>query len=226
MMQLSTSGTLNEFKSRLIEYLPTLAAGLVVLVLGVVIGWLAKRAVIRTLILLRLDRLGAGESWRAAFAKGDVRSAMYDRVGTVAMVLVVLLFLDNAVQIWGLTVLQRLLDQGIFYLPNLAFVTLIVGVGLLLANTLADRVEDTLDEEGVGRARLIARIFKSALMAVVGALALWQLDFARQIVLSAFLISFGAIGIAFALAVGVGSSRAIQRVWDAMLDKTEKTKER
>ncbi len=37
--------------------------------------------------------------------------------------------------------------------------------------------------------------------------------------LAAFLIGFGAIGVAFALAVGVGSARAIQRAWDSMFDK-------
>lgn len=220
MMQIPSSGTVAEFQSRLAAYLPTLAAGLVVLLLGVGVGWLAKRAVIRTLVWLRLDRLGGSHSWRAAFAKGDVRSALYSLVGSVVMGLVMLLFLDNALQIWGLEVLSRLADQVLFYLPNLAMVLLIAGIGLFLANTLADRVEETLDEEGVGRARLVAKIFKSALLAVVGALALWQLDFARQIVLSAFLIGFGAIGVTFAIAVGLGSSRALQRAWDSLLDKS------
>ena len=220
MTQIPSSGTLAEFQNRLAGYLPTLAAGLIVLLIGVGVGWLAKRAVVRALVWLRLDRMGGSHSWRAAFAKGDVRSALYNLVGSVVMVLVLLLFLDNALQIWGLSVLSRLVDQLLFYLPNLAMVLLIAGIGLFLANTLADRVEDTLEEEGVGRARLVAKIFKSALLAVVGALALWQLDFARQIVLSAFMIGFGAIGVAFALAVGVGSSRAIQRALDTMLDKT------
>lgn len=221
MTQSSTSGTLAEFQSQFIEYLPALAAGLLVALLGLGAGWVAKRATIRMLILLRLDRLGANHAWRAAFAKGDVRSAIYDRVGTVVMVLVALLFLENAVQLWRLTVISSLLDRVLFHLPNLAFVAIIVGIGVLLADTLADRVETTLEEENVGRPRLLAKFFKSALLAVVGALALWQLGFARQIVLSAFLIGFGAIGVAFALAVGVGSARAIQRVWDAMLDKSK-----
>ena len=56
-------------------------------------------------------------------------------------------------------------------------------------------------------------------LAIVGALALWQLNFAREIVLSAFLIAFGAIGVAFAMGVGLGSARAIQQAWDSMFDK-------
>lgn len=150
-----------------------------------------------------------------------MRSALYNVVGNVVMALVLLIFLDNALQIWCLDVLSRLADRVLIYLPNLGLVALIASVGLLLANTLANRVEETLDEEGVARARLIAKIFESALLAVVGALALWQLDFARQIVLAAFLIGFGAIGVAFALAVGVGSARAVQRAWDTMFEKAK-----
>ncbi len=220
MLQTPAAGPVTQFQSRLAAYLPTLAAGLVVLLLGIGVAWLAKRAVVRALIWLRLDRLGGNRSWRAAFAKGDVRSALYNVVGNVVMALVLLVFLDNALQIWGLTVLSHLVDRVLVYLPNLGIVALIAGVGFLLANTLAHRVEEALDEEGVARAGLIAKIFESALLAVVGALALWQLDFARQIVLAAFLIGFGAIGVAFALAVGVGSARAVQRALDSVFDKT------
>jgi Mechanosensitive ion channel, conserved TM helix len=218
-MQTPSSGTLAGFQNQLINYLPTLAAGLVVLALGVLVGWLVKRAVVRALTWARLDRLGGRRAWRAAFSKGDVRSALYDVVGNIAMVLVVFLFVDNATEIWGLTVVNRLIDGLLFQLPNLALVGLIVAVGLVLSNTLANRIEDALAEEDVAYPRLIAKGFKGALVAIVGALALWQLNFARQIVLAAFLIAFGAIGVAFALAVGLGASRAIQQGLQGVLDR-------
>ena len=56
-------------------------------------------------------------------------------------------------------------------------------------------------------------------MAIIIALGLWQLNFAREIVLAAFLIGFGAIGVAFAMAVGLGSARAVQGGWDALFKK-------
>jgi len=217
------AGTFAGLQTRILDYLPTLAAGLVVLGLGVLVGWLAKRALVRALIWLRLDRLGGQRSWRAAFQKGDVRSALYDIVGNVVMALIVLVFLDNATQIWGLTVVSRLIDSVIVQLPNFALVALIAAVGILLANTLADRIEDALEEEGLAHPRLIAKGFKGALLAIVGALALWQLNFARQIVLSAFLIAFGAIGVAFTLAVGLGASKAVQRGLEDILERRKES---
>jgi len=206
----TNAGPLAHLSDQVFAYLPTFAGGLAVLALGVLVGWVAKHVVVRAMVWLRLDRLGGRSGWRAAFGKGDVRAAMYELVGNVVMVGVVLVFLDNALQIWGLTVLSRLIDRSVFYLPNLGFVALIVGVGLLVSNMVGDRVADALEDEGFGRAGLVGRVLKGVLQAVVGALALWQLGFAREIVLAAFLISFGAIGVAFALAVGIGAAGAIR----------------
>ncbi len=218
-MQDQQTGPLAEFGQRFFDYLPTLAAGLVIAALGVVVGWIAKRAVVRVLIWLRLDRIGGRYGWQAAFGKGDVRAALYNLVGSIVWVLIALVFLDNALQIWRLTVLSRLVDGLIFYVPNLLLVGLIVGVGVLLANAVANRIEDALEEEQAPRPQLLAKIFKGALLTLVGALALWQLNLAREMVLAAFLIGFGAAGVAFALAVGIGSARAIQRGWENRLEK-------
>ncbi len=217
-----TGGSLARYSEQIFAYLPTLTGGLLVLAVGVAVGWIAKRVVMRVLLWLRLDRLGGRYGWRAAFGKGDVRAAVYELVGNVAMVAVVLLFLDNALQIWGLTVLSRWIDEFIFYVPNLALVALIVAVGMLISNVVGGRVERALEDEGFERSRLLGKIVRGVLQAVVGALALWQLGFARQIVLAAFLIAFGAVGVSFAVAVGLGSARAIQRGWESLFDKRDK----
>jgi len=210
-MVLQNQTTLDQFGQQVSDYFPTLLAGLFILLVGAAAGWLMKRAVVRVLLLLRLDRLGGGRSaWRSAIGKGDVRAALYDAAGTVAGAILFLVFIDNALEIWGLSVLARLVDQVIFYLPTLALAILISWVGLILSNVLAQRVETLLVEEGIPRVGLVVALAKTAFLCVVAALALWELDFAREIVLAAFLIGFGAIGVAFAVGVGIGSARAIQ----------------
>lgn len=202
---------LSDLWSQAIAFLPTLAGGFLMVGVGLVSGWLAKRAVVRTLVWLRLDRLAGRVGWRAAFAKGDVRGALYNLVGNLVMFLVVLIFLDDALNRWGLTALSEILLALIVYLPNLALVSLIVGVGFLISGSLEARVSETLAEEGVVRARVIGKAVKGAVLTLVFALALWQLQFAREIVLAAFLICFGSIGVAFALGVGLGTAKAIQQ---------------
>ncbi len=221
-MQSQVEGPLAHFADQFWSYVPTLAAGLFVLAIGVLLGWVAKRALVRVLVWLRLDRLGGRVGWRTALAKGDVRAAIYDLVGGVVMVIIVLVFLDNAFQIWGLSVLSRLIDRTVFYLPNLGVVALIVGIGLLLSNVVSVRAAAALEEEGFEYATLAAKILKGVLLSLVGALALWQLSFARQIILGAFLIAFAAVGLAFALAVGIGGARAIQTGMQGLFRKDER----
>lgn len=218
-MQDQTAQPVQALAHRFSDYLPTLAAGVIVLAVGIVVGWLAKRAMVRLLVWLRLDRFAGRVGWRAAFGKGDVRAALYNSIGTTAMAIVVLLFLDEALKRWGLTALSRVIRGIVFYLPNVGLVALIVGVGGTVTNALSGRVREALEEEEFEHAGLLAKILKGALLAVVVALALWQLQFAREIVLAAFLIAFGSAGVAFALAVGLGSVKAIQRGWDALFDK-------
>ena len=69
---------------------------------------------------------------------------------------------------------------------------------------------------------LLVGLARAAFLSVVAALALWELDFAREIVLAAFLIGFGAIGVAFALGVGIGSAKAIQAALSSAFSPKEK----
>jgi hypothetical protein len=220
-MQVQATG-LEQVTHRVTEYLPTLGAGLLVVGLGIVLGWLAKRLVVRILIWLRLDRFAGRIGWRAAMGKGDVRAALYDAVGNVALVIVFLVFLDNALQILGLLVLSRMIDQAVFYVPNLAVVALIGAIGIALASFLAGRLREALEEEEFEHAGLVSKLFKGVLLAIVGALGLWQLGFAREIVLAAFLISFGAVGVAFAVALGLGSAKAVARGWESLFEKKKR----
>ena len=217
-MQLQTQRTLDQFGQRVSDYMPTLLAGIVVVAAGAAAGWIAKRFIVRVLVLLRLDRLGGGHSpWRAVLGKGDVRAALFDGVGTIAGSILFLVFVDNALQIWGLVVLARLVDQIIFYLPTLFLAVLIAWIGLVLSNVFARRVESILVAEGVPRTLLLVGLAKAAFLSVVAALAMWELNLARDIVLAAFLIGFGAVGVAFALGVGIGSARAIQEVLSSVM---------
>lgn len=220
-MQTDTTGPLAELTQRFADYLPTLTAGALVIAVGIGLGWVAKRATVRSLLWLRLDRLSARAGWRAALGKGDVRAQLYELLGTVVMILVFIVALNEALQIWGLTTLARTLDQVVLYLPRIGLGVLILGIGMWLTNAVTRRIENTLDEESIPHPRLLSRLVKVVLAAVVIALSLWELNLARQVVFAAFLIGFGAIGVAFALAFGFGAARAIQSSLEAALRKPD-----
>jgi len=65
-MQQPTPQPLGELARQFWGFLPSFAAGIFVLLLGVAAGWVVKRALVRLLLWLRLDRLAGRTGWRAS----------------------------------------------------------------------------------------------------------------------------------------------------------------
>ncbi len=200
--------------ANLVGYLPTLLAGFIVLVLGAVLAWILSKLIVRVLIFLRVDRVVVRLGWGRALAKGDVRHSLFGLIGTVCGVLLFLVFLDNAVVIWKLTVLSELLEKLVLLIPQLISAALVLLIGWAVASAASRAVQRMLVQEEFERARLAGRIVQAAILVAVCAIALVELDLAVTIVTGAFLIAFGALALCFVLAFGLGSKRAIERMWE------------
>ena len=210
--------------TKIVAYLPSLLAGIVVLLIGIVVAWLTAKAVVRILIWLRLDRIARRLGWSGGLEKGDVRHALFDLVGFSIGILVFLVFLDNALLIWRLTVLSRLLDRIVFLVPELILAGIIMIAGWMIGAAVASATRRALYEEEVERASLVARILRAAVLVLAATMALVQLDIASHIVTYAFLMTFGSLGVAFILAFGLGSRRAVEAMWDGLLSRRPQRK--
>ena len=206
--------SLRDMMSNVVGYLPTLVAGLVVLVLGAVIGWMVSKILVRILIFLRLDRVVMRLGWGRALEKGDVRHSLFGLLGTVCGVLLFLVFLDNALVIWKLTVLSQLLEKTVLLIPQLLTAGLVLVIGWGVANAASRAVQRTLAHEEFERPRLVARTVRAAILVVACAIALVELNLAVAIVTGAFLVAFGALALCFVLAFGLGSKRAVELMWE------------
>jgi hypothetical protein len=192
-----------DFGQKIIGYLPNAIAGILLLAVGWFLGWFLKRVTIRVLILLRLDRLFRKFEWGEDLAKGDVRFAFYNVIGNLTLLVVFLVFLSGALTVMNLAVLSNLLEQGIFFLPRLVIALLIFLFGWLIAVWAGKAVRKGLVREEIPRAALIARFSKLILLIFFSAMALTELDIAREIVI----IGFTTIMITLALLVVVITAR-------------------
>jgi Mechanosensitive ion channel, conserved TM helix len=209
--------SVRDVMTNIVGYLPTLLAGLIVLVLGGIVAWIVAKLVVRILIFLRLDRVIVRFGWGRALDKGDVRHSLFGLVGMVLGFLVFLVFLENAIVLWKLTVLSQLLERIIVLIPQLMVAALILLIGWAVAGAAARAAQRALYQEEFGRARFVARIVRAAILVVTCAIALVELDIAVTIVTGAFLITFGALALSFALAFGLGSRRAVESMWEQRL---------
>jgi len=211
-------GPFQEMWGKVIGYIPSFVAGLLILGLGLVICWLVKKAATRLVLLMRLDRVLAGVHWARAISRADVRHAVAGTAGTLLAAVVFLVFVENAVLVWRLEVLATLIGALVSYLPQLLIGTIMLLVGSITASGVSGRLRSALATEGIVRAALAARVVHWSIMVIVVAVVLEELEIAPRTVQTALRIGMGSLGLALVLAVGLGSREAVARVWRSILD--------
>jgi hypothetical protein len=197
---------------KFIAYLPNLVAGIVLIAIGWFLGWLVKRIVIQVLLVLRFDRLLRRFKWGAGFAKADVRFAFAEFIGDGAFLIIFLVLLNASLEALQLTVISDVLRQGVLFIPKLVVATVIFGLGWLLAGWIAGTIQRALTKEDVPRATLIARFTKVVIMLFFSAMALTELDIAREIVIIGFSVTIVTLGVLVIVMTSIGGKRFVSRI--------------
>jgi hypothetical protein len=203
----------------IIGYLPNLFAGILLVAIGWFLGWFLKRIIIRVAVLLRLEGFLTRLRWGEDFSKGDVRYGFYNFLGNIAFFIIFLIFLDNAFQTWKLTVLSDLLEKGIYFFPRIIMAIAIFGLGWLLASWAAKSASGALHREDIPRASLFARLIKAVLIMLFSAMALVELDIARQVVIIGFATIFITLGLLTVVIAAVGGKNFIKKIGGSLGEK-------
>jgi hypothetical protein len=205
----------------IVAYLPNLLAGVVLVIIGLIAGWVIKRILVQLSVLLRVDRFLKRSRWGADLAKADVRYGIYNLIGNVGFALIFLLFLDNAFIAWKLNMISDLLGKVILYLPQILIAASIFGLGWLLAFWAQKSVLKALYKENIPRASLIARFMKIILMIFFSAVALTELDIAREIVIIGFATIFITLGIIAVVLTTISGKSFIEQIEKTIKEKQE-----
>ncbi len=213
-------GPFQEMWAEVINYTPSLLAGLLILILGAAVCWLVKALVVRILILMRLDRVARGMAWARPLSQADVRHALTNALGNAAAGIVFLIFLNNAVLVWHLEVVAKLIGGLVFYLPRMIVGLIILVVGSIVASAVATRVRTGLAADGFGKAAMVGRIVHWTLVSFVVACTLEEMAIAPHTVGTALKIGLGTVGLVVALAFGLGSKEAVARMWASFGDRS------
>jgi hypothetical protein len=179
---------LYDLGQKIIAYMPSLLGGLLLLLLGWLIAWVVKRIIIQILIILRFDRLFVRFRWKSSLTKADIRYALYNLIGNIAFFIVFLIFLNSALEVLKLTMLSKLIEQGVLFIPRLIVALVIFGIGWLIGSRTSNSVSHSLMKEGFPGASLFAKFVKFIIVIFFSAMALVELNIAKEIVL----IGFGA----------------------------------
>ncbi|NIK12224.1 mechanosensitive ion channel [Alkalibacillus almallahensis] len=119
-------------------------------------------------------------------------------IGTTVKVLIILFFTVEAFNVLQLEVLNKIGSAIITYLPFLISALAILGIGLFVANLLANLMMK------YSNSKLSATLVKYTVIVFAVFMTLDQLQFAPSIVNLAFMLILGSLAVAFAISFGIG----------------------
>jgi hypothetical protein len=182
-------------------YLPILLFAVGVFAVGLVVAYGLSRLGRRVFLALPIEK-GAARLGFGALAKGDIKHSAAEIVRRVVWWVVVLVFLDLCAGILGFTLLTRIFDFLILYLPRILLAAAILFVAHVagsflggLARVWASKFEG-LNAAALGKAVRYGMLFVGAVM------ALEKLYLTTTFLIAVFLIVFGAVMLAAAIAFG------------------------
>ncbi|MEP6959569.1 MAG: hypothetical protein ABI980_12635 [Nitrospirota bacterium] len=193
-----------ETTMRMAHLLPKLLALLTFLALGLAVGWLVKIFLLRVLRAFRFDALCERFGLGSSLAKAGTMQSASNLVGRLAFWVVFLLFAVMGIDALDLTATANMMNAIIGFLPHMLAALLLLFFGILLANFIAEATLIATVNAQIQEARTIATFIRWGVLIFTVAMVLTQLGIAKEIVVSAFSITFGGVVLSLAIAVGLG----------------------
>ncbi|OGH12003.1 MAG: hypothetical protein A2857_05140 [Candidatus Levybacteria bacterium RIFCSPHIGHO2_01_FULL_36_15] len=210
------TSTVNSAFVSVIDFIPRLVSGLIVLLLGLIIASFLKQILLELFKLIKLDgvlkRYGVPES-----AEGISWASI---LAELAKWFVIILFLVPAVDAWGLGRFVDVLNGLIMYLPNVFVAVLLLLVGFVIARLVNDLLLASI--HGVSRdvAKTIATVGRWSVMVFVVLVVLNQLGIASDLIRILFAGFVAMLALAGGLAFGLGGRDAAKEVLNKLIKKT------
>ena len=211
-MNSSFKDIFTNLSGNIIAYLPNLFGGIVLLIIGWFLGWLAKRFIIQIAVILRLERFLVSFRWGKGFAKADIRYGFYNYLGNIVFFIIFIIFFNDALRTFKLTIFSNFLGMVIFYVPKIIVSLIILGIGWLISAWGGRVARKVLITENVPRAGLITQFIKTVFFLFFSAMALVELDIAREIVVIGFATIFISLGLLTVVTAAVGGKEFIKRL--------------
>jgi hypothetical protein len=190
---------------KVLALLPNVLAMAIIVLLGLVGAWVLGTVVERLLRMIGLDRLSDRVGVSAALARGGVKADPSRLVGRTAYWAVMVFAFMAGLGALNLQPLNQFAQSFLAYVPHLFIAALIMAVGYLLSNFMAQAVLIAAVNAGFPPARLLAMCSRWGIQLIAAAMAFEQLGIAQNIVVVGFGIAFGGVVLAAALAFGLGA---------------------
>jgi hypothetical protein len=205
------------------EFLPRLLVMLVIVGVGLLVAYVLQ-AILRALLhVTRLDRLSE-EAGASRFLRMAALPSMTELLSRSLFWVTWCGFILIGVSVLGVAGLQDQISRLFLLLPAIFVAIVILFLGLVTANFLSRAALLAAVNAGYPSPKLLSWSIRFVIWALAVSMALEQVGVARQTVIAAFSIVFGAFMFGMALAFGLGGKDLAREFLERNL--TEKKKEK
>ncbi len=216
MVELVNMVLVDFFKS-LGNFLPNLVGGVLILIIGFLIGSIVKHLLLTVFSFLKIDEL----FHRAKLiGKGQLKVWM-EVLTEILKWMLIIVFLIPTLEVWGLSRATAVLNQFLFYLPNVVVAVVIAFVGLLAGNLGADLVRHSVKSIGSASANGLAVFTKWSINFFTVLVVLNQLGVAQDLVRILFTGIVAMLALAGGLAFGLGGRDVAKEILDGLKKKLQ-----
>lgn len=207
-----------------LSMIPNIIIAVVLILAGVFIAkWL------KGVVVSLLENLGVNALAQKMGLGGRVTgsTSIAQVIGTIVQIVIILLFVSEALQVANLDFMASLATAVFAYLPMVLAAIIVLALGFWLAN-LAERLVGSVLVDGAGQPSALRYVAKYAILGLAFFMAISQLGIAPMIVNTAFLLILGAVALAFGLAFGLGGRETAARYLkkaEKRIDETEVSQE-
>ena len=118
------------FWQKFINFLPDFFGGVLILILGLLVAAIIKNLLLIVLRFIKIDTFFT----KTKIIQKQIVSAWEEILAEVLRWTIIILFLIPTLEVWGLSKATTVLNQLLFYLPNVIVAVIIGFVGLVISN--------------------------------------------------------------------------------------------
>jgi hypothetical protein len=213
-----------EMLEKIVSFVSLSMVALLVVVIGWIIAKGIRSLVSRVLKLLRLDKISEKAGIAKFLKKGDVKYQLSELIALIIYWLLMLIVIMLTANVLGLDAVADLMDKIVLYIPNVLAAMIVLVIGALFATFLRKVVETTSKNAGLTHAKQMGMLTHTIIMVFAVIIALEQLRIGITVLSQCITIIIGSIGLALALAFGLGCKDLAAKSMESFLSRTKNKK--
>jgi small-conductance mechanosensitive channel len=208
-----------------LSYVPNVVAALLFILVGLFLARVCRSILEQFFGRIKMDRYTSRIGINEILARFGLGKSPSYAIAFAVYWAILLVFFVSALNVMNLTVISQILQTVVVqFVPKIIVATMVAFGGLMLAKFMSDIVLNSSIANNLKGGRSLSKIIHFVVLVFTAIIALDQLGIEMKIIRSSLNILLGSIGLAFALAMGLGAKDVAREIVSGMFTSDNKDK--